>query len=119
MPQIQFQLDQIQSQSFQQQSSGIQPLPEIDSVSFAPVEDIPEDDQVWPTLTVESSEPKASAVSPQLNDAAKIKHIDPRCMSKEKAEQKSAKRNGKYPQGIGDVNTVFQVKFSHHDCYQK
>ena len=73
-PPIQFQLDEVRSQSFHQQSSAIQHLPEIDSVPFAPVEDKPEDDQIGLSLTFESSEPKASVVSPQLNDAAKIKH---------------------------------------------
>ena len=45
----------------------------------------------------------------QLNEAAKFKHIHPRCRSKEDAEQKSVERNSKYPQEVGEINTVFQV----------
>ena len=45
----------------------------------------------------------------QLNEAAKFKHIDPTCKSEEDAEKKSLKRNSRYPQGIGEYNTVFQV----------
>ena len=45
----------------------------------------------------------------QLNEAAKFKHIDPTCKSEEGAEKKSLKRNSRYPQEIGEYNTVFQV----------
>ena len=45
----------------------------------------------------------------QLNEAAKFKHIDPTCKSEEDAEKKSLKRNSRYPQEVGEYNTVFQV----------
>ena len=45
----------------------------------------------------------------QLNEAAKFKHIGPTCKSKEDAERKSVERNSKYPQDVGEINTVFQV----------
>ena len=45
----------------------------------------------------------------QLNEAARFKHIGPMCRSKEDAEQKSVERNSKYPQEVGEINTVFQV----------
>ena len=45
----------------------------------------------------------------QLNMAAKFKHIDPTCRSEEDAEKKSLERNSRYPQEIGEYNTVFQV----------
>ena len=45
----------------------------------------------------------------QLNEAAKFKHIHPMCRSEEDAERKSVERNSKYPQEVGEINTVFQV----------
>ena len=45
----------------------------------------------------------------QLNEAARFKHIGPMCRSKRDAEQKSVDRNSKYPQEVGEINTVFQV----------
>ena len=45
----------------------------------------------------------------RLNEAARFKHIGPMCRTKEDAEQKSVERNSKYPQEVGEINTVFQV----------
>ena len=45
-----------------------------------------------------------------LNKAAKFKHIDPTCKSNADAEKKSLTRDSKYPQKIGEFNTVFQVR---------
>ena len=51
----------------------------------------------------------------QLNEAAKFKHIGPTCKSKEDAERKSVERNSKYPQDVGEINTVFQVTLKRVD----
>ena len=79
-------------------------------------------DENFPPLHPESSSgPLVSYISPrkvvsplfhgraQLNEAAKFKHIDPKCKTVEDAEKKSEKRNSRYPQEIGEHNTVFQV----------
>ena len=51
----------------------------------------------------------------QLNGAAMFKHIGPTCKSKEDAERKSVERNSKYPQDVGEINTVFQVTLKRVD----
>ena len=48
-------------------------------------------------------------IHPQLNEAVKFKHIAPNCRSVQDAEQKSLERDSKYPQDVGEINTVFQV----------
>ena len=48
-------------------------------------------------------------IYPQLNEAVKFKHIAPNCRSVQDAEQKSLERDSKYPQDVGEINTVFQV----------
>ena len=54
-------------------------------------------------------QPKPQEVHPQLNEAVKFKHIAPNCRSVQDAEQKSLERDSKYPQDVGEINTVFQV----------
>ena len=48
-------------------------------------------------------------VGAYLSEAARFKHIDPACKSLEDAEKKSLKRHSRFPQEIGEYNTVFQV----------
>ena len=51
--------------------------------------------------------------SVRLNEAAIFKHIDPNCTTGEAAMRKSVQRNAKYPQEVGEINTVFQTQ-SHY-----
>ena len=67
----------------------------------------------FPTLPRGELTPPDQAKPPQihlqLNEAAKFKHIDPNCWFKIDAERKSLERDSKYPQEVGEINTVFQV----------
>ena len=71
-------------------------------------------DQTWKNKdSLPKLKPEPPQIHPQLNKAVKFKHIDPNCTSKQDAERKSLERDSKYPQDIGDINTVFKVCSSH------
>ena len=70
--------------------------------------------QTWKNKdSLPKPKPEPPQIHPQLNKAVKFKHIDPNCTSKQDAERKSLEGDSKYPQDIGDINTVFKVCSSH------
>ena len=70
--------------------------------------------QTWKNnASLPKTKPEPPQIHPQLNKAVKFKHIDPNCISKQDAERKSCERDSKYPQEIGEINTVFQACCSH------